>query len=149
MLEELDQFKCFGDRELKALLSLSQLREYQRGDLLIEEGEYGCRMYILLQGSVELVKKGKVLGLIRKKGELLGEMGIVNASPRSATIRAAEFTQALSFDAAIIDHELNRNELSFCYVIFRLISEVLAERLRNTTNVASDYHKVLARFGNP
>ena len=70
-------------------------------------------------------------------------------STRSATIRAVEFTQALSFDAAIIDHELNRNELSFCYVIFRLISEVLAERLRNTTNVASDYHKVLARFGNP
>ena len=96
-------------------------------------GDYDCWMYILLKGSVNIVKDDKIIRKLQRNGDIFGEMGIIDGSPRSASIVAAKECLVLGIDGSIIDRCLNDNNVVFCYTIYRIFSEVLAARLRDTT----------------
>lgn len=61
------------------------------GDYLMREGEDSTEMYLLKQGTMEVIKtKGtedKQIGTIYA-GELVGEMSFLDRAPRSASVRA-------------------------------------------------------------
>jgi len=66
---------------------------FQQGEILFEEGDqsdYACR---ILSGEAEVIKRHHgeevVLGAA-KAGEFIGEMGVLQDMPRSATVRAAD-----------------------------------------------------------
>ncbi len=65
-------------------------RTYSDGDIIIEEGTRGPEIYRLQQteGGLEVLKKGKRIGLITKPGEYFGEMSFILDEPRTATIRS-------------------------------------------------------------
>ena len=75
----------FGD-----VISLD-MREYNDGDIIIEDGTYGTEFYKLVSSEVglEVLKKGVRVGMITKPGEYFGEMSFILNEPRSATIRSA------------------------------------------------------------
>ncbi len=148
-LREIERFNVFSDQDLKSLVSLSWFDEYQPGDVIIQEGEFDTWIYILIEGTVEIVRDGKTLCYLRQKGDMFGEMGVVDGASRSATVRATEHAQILSFDAAVIDGQLSNNEVRFCYVIYRLFSEILTARLRSTTSENVQYLEALSRSCNP
>ncbi len=66
------------------------LREYEDGQTIIEDGTYGTEIFKLSQteGGLEVLKKGVRIGLITKPGEYFGEMSFILNEPRSATIRS-------------------------------------------------------------
>ncbi|MBN2297955.1 MAG: cyclic nucleotide-binding domain-containing protein [Deltaproteobacteria bacterium] len=66
------------------------LREYEDGQTIIEDGTYGTEIFKLFQteGGLEVVKKGVRIGLITNPGEYFGEMSFILNEPRSATIRS-------------------------------------------------------------
>lgn len=72
-------------------------KKYNKGDVIFKEGETGSCMYEILSGSVEIVaEKGtefekKLTEL--KKGDIFGEMAVIESSPRSATAMALESTE--------------------------------------------------------
>ncbi len=55
------------------------------------------KMYLLLEGEVTLVAKGKVIGIV-KVGEIFGEMAAVSDSPRSATAMAKTPCRVIAID---------------------------------------------------
>lgn len=68
-----------------------QTRKYRDGDIVFREGEPSRNAFVVVEGKVELLKLGPsgaiqlaVLGV----GEMLGEMGVLDGGPRSATARA-------------------------------------------------------------
>ena len=66
------------------------LREYEDGQTIIEDGTYGTEIYKLFQteGGLEVMKKGVRIGLITNPGEYFGEMSFILNEPRGATIRS-------------------------------------------------------------
>jgi len=66
------------------------LREYENGQTIIEDGTYGTEIFKLFQteGGLEVIKKGVRIGLITKPGEYFGEMSFILNEPRGATIRS-------------------------------------------------------------
>ncbi len=54
----------------------------------------------------------------------------------------------MGIDAAVIDRSLRNNEISLCYIIYRLFSEVLAERLRATTEENIKLKQALSKYSN-
>ncbi len=57
------------------------------GQVIFREGEPGDVMYAVLEGEVEIVVQGQVIDTTGPGG-IVGEMALIDAGPRSATVRA-------------------------------------------------------------
>jgi len=134
LLKKIDRFKLFSDEDIRVFLELAKLKEYDAGEVVIEEGEADTWIYFLISGTIEIVKDNKVIGHLRRTGDIFGEMGVINGSPRSATVRASENKAlVLGVDASMVDRRLRAKDLSFAYTMYRLFAEIFAVRLRHTT----------------
>jgi glucose-6-phosphate 1-dehydrogenase len=61
---------------------------YAAGEVIIREGEIGHEMYAVCRGQVEVLdRSGKRISVL-PEGAFFGEMSLVLAQPRSATVRA-------------------------------------------------------------
>jgi CRP-like cAMP-binding protein len=129
------------------LIKSSKFRAYEPGEILIKEGEYDCWVYFLISGQLEIVKAVKAIGHLQRNGDMFGEMGVIDGSPRSASIRAVTNSLVLGLDASYLDQKQKMSELSFCYIIYRLFAEVLAVRLRDTTEENIKLRDAVAKMG--
>ena len=148
LLSKTPKFEILSDDEIREVVNVGQIRTYEANETLMQEGEYDCWFHILISGNLEVTKAGKVIGYMNRVGDLLGEMGVIDGSPRSATIKTTSKCTLIGFDASYIDQKLKSNDVSFCYVVYRMFSEVLAARLRDVTKENVELRKALSRFGN-
>src|SRR5687767_1537049 len=77
------------------------------GQPIITEGQTADAFYVLASGTARVVKTGPggeeiSLGLIRA-GESFGEVGLLEETTRTATVRASGDVQAFRLDRAIFD----------------------------------------------
>lgn len=63
------------------------LVEIPAGEVLCREGEVGNAMYVLVSGSAE-VRSGDVLLERAGAGDILGELGVIDDTSRTATVTA-------------------------------------------------------------
>lgn len=124
----------FEQQELNMLLEMSKLRKYTAGECIVEEGRSDTWLYFLIQGQVKISKKGKEVALLNHKGEIFGEMGAMDSSRRSASVHAVTDTACLATDIFYLERLTGSDKLAFGYVFYRLMSEILSRRLRQTTD---------------
>lgn len=132
-LREIPTLSTFSEEELKGLLELSRIRKYEPGELILEEGFFDAWIYFLVSGKVKIVKNGENLSILQRMGDIFGEMSIIDGSPRSASVYAVDKTVCLATDASYIDRLSDNDRVAFCYILYRIFSEILADRLRLTT----------------
>jgi CRP-like cAMP-binding protein len=131
-LKKIPTLQPFPEKDLQGLLKLSKIRKYTSGEQIIEEGKRDSWIYFLIYGSVSVTKKGKTLSVLKRRGDVFGEMGILKGSARSASVYAIDDVVCLSTDTAYIDELSGDAKMAFCYVLYRIFAEVLADRLRLT-----------------
>lgn len=61
-----------------------EYRAFERGQRIFAQGESGKTMYVVHEGEIELLVNGQLVEKVGPGG-VLGEMGLIDASPRSAT----------------------------------------------------------------
>lgn len=145
-LRQIPTLTPFDEKSLKGLLALSKIKQYEPGEYIIEEGSYDYWIYFLVTGKVQVSKKGKDLSVLNRTGDIFGEMGVIDGSVRSASVRAMEKTACLATDASYIDRLSGQDKLGFCYILFRVFSEILANRLRTTSEELVKTKEELARL---
>lgn len=62
-------------------------RSFSDGEEIFREGSDGHEMFVVREGSVEIVAHDNVIASLGE-GEIFGEMALIDARPRSATARA-------------------------------------------------------------
>jgi EAL domain-containing protein (putative c-di-GMP-specific phosphodiesterase class I) len=114
----------------------TDLLEFKQGDIIFMAGDSAHCAYIVESGHVGLYTEGKENNLIATldKGELLGEMGIINDAVRSISAYADSDVVLL-----VIDREQITNRLENSDPIIRGVMEVLLRRIRNMLN--EDYYE--------
>jgi uncharacterized protein (TIGR02266 family) len=113
------------------MLLTIQRETYKAGDVIFKEGSHGLAVYILHSGRVEIGKKaqdGEIVVGILGPGDIFGEMGFLDHSPRSATATAVEDTVLDLVDKDYLDREFNQIDSDFREIITNLV-----KRLRKTT----------------
>ena len=85
-------FKGLDKDELQEMATLSQFRAYPPDYMLCHEGEYEDIFYIVADGNVIITQKmsegeGERTLRIGRKGDMIGEMALIQNVPRSANVR--------------------------------------------------------------
>ncbi|HHL39079.1 MAG TPA: cyclic nucleotide-binding domain-containing protein [Deltaproteobacteria bacterium] len=126
-------FSSFDDDALKALTCYCRLRKYGDGSPIFNQGEYDNRIFFLISGAVRVFRDGVIISVLRRSGDVFGEMSLLDGRPRSATVVAEGETRCLVLDASCLDTlpELCRD--NFRYILHRVFTTVLSQRLRATT----------------
>jgi CRP-like cAMP-binding protein len=123
----------FEEQELIKLLEMSKIRKYKSGECILEEGRSDTWLYFLMYGQVRIVKSGKEVTILKRKGEVFGEMGALDSSRRSASAFAHTDAVCLATDMFYLEKLTGNDRVSFGYVLYRLLAEILSRRLRETT----------------
>lgn len=123
-------FSPLDEAQIQAVVQLSRMRKYAAGEIVIHEGEYDQQVFFLVQGELSIVHQGVQVGAIRRLGDVFGEMGIIDGSPRSATITAMKPTLCVALDGAILERMDERNRCVVQAIFYRIFCEILATRLR-------------------
>lgn len=80
------------------------------GQKIFSEGEQGDRAYLIQDGTIEILKRqpdgGEALLAVVGKGELLGEMALVDDQPRMASARAQSDVSVIIINRATFADKL-------------------------------------------
>ena len=80
-IKKIPVLEPFEEPELHKLLQMSKIRKYRAGERIVQEGSFDTWLYFLMYGNVKIVKKGKEVAVLNKKGEIFGEMGAIECAP--------------------------------------------------------------------
>ncbi|MCY7387514.1 MAG: cyclic nucleotide-binding domain-containing protein [Burkholderiales bacterium] len=111
--------------DIEELLSFqTDLMMLEAGKTLFSDGDLGDTMYVVMSGEFEVFVRGKLVETATS-GAVLGELAMIDGSPRSATVIAKSDSNLMAIDL-IRFLALARERPEFALFIMRC----MAERLR-------------------
>ncbi|PTL76878.1 cyclic nucleotide-binding domain-containing protein [Vitiosangium sp. GDMCC 1.1324] len=122
-----------GEKEFLSVMEALELRDFQPGETIVEEGEPGNSMFAIVEGSVEVVRtlksgRRRTVAFLGE-GDFFGEVSILSDVPRLASVRAFERTAVLELTRARLDQIVQRHpsvaEVLRAFHRERLLTDVL------------------------
>ncbi|MBF0352718.1 MAG: cyclic nucleotide-binding domain-containing protein [SAR324 cluster bacterium] len=103
--------------------------EYKQGDIVFEEGDTeGHFAYLILEGSMDVYRiidgKKIILNTLPPR-EIFGEMAVITAEPRSASVVAAEDSKLVRIDERLLMKMLGDSDM-----IVKAITQQLIQRFK-------------------
>ncbi len=127
-------FSDFSEPELDELLRITNRVRIKKGQLLCKEGGDGDSMFVIREGVVRVVGKtamGGIVPLARlSEGHVVGEMALIDESPRSATLEAE--SDVVVYTIRRSDFQVLKEELNpVAFKLIRALGREACERLRD------------------
>ncbi len=128
-------FSALSPTMLQWLIDKVEIVELPPGEILFREGDNGSRLYVIAEGSVDVLTEGPPPRILRQlhEGDIFGEVAIVTEQPRSATIEGSGDRPALllAIDRPVLS-DLIEAEESILTVLLRILRDRLLDRLLRT-----------------
>jgi len=86
-LKGVDLFKTIPGEELSHIAQITDEVEYTSSQTIFKEGDQGDAMYLIIDGKVKVHSGAQVFAELGEK-QCFGEMSILDAEPRSASVTA-------------------------------------------------------------
>jgi CRP/FNR family transcriptional regulator, cyclic AMP receptor protein len=118
-------------KEIGIMFQTAIEEKYKDGEIIFKEGSSGDWIYVIESGAVEISKKigeEKVVMVVLKPGEIIGELGFITKTSRTATATAMGHTTIGIIDPIFFEQEFNKLSPGFQAVLTSL-----AARLKKTT----------------
>ena len=113
----------YADRQLAQLAPLVDEATAEPGSILVQEGKPGRQTFLIVEGQADVTLRGQYLERLGP-GDFVGEMALLDHSPRSATVTAATPMRLLVMDPSSFASLISQPSVS------RRIATDLAGRLR-------------------
>lgn len=147
MLENTSLSMDFTWKELLDLSHYMSTMSFAKGATVFEEGDTDIFMCIVVKGSVDILKKDEHLNVKRVAvlgvGKIIGEMSMIDGSPRSASAVAAADTVLITLSKEGMNQLLKEKP----YVGIKMLQRIalsMSQRLRQTTGILVDYLEKLS-----
>jgi signal transduction histidine kinase len=139
-------FNGLADDELQEMAALTEIRTYPPEHVLCHEGAYEDIFYIVADGHAAISKNiseqdGERILRIAGKGDLVGEMALIQNVPRSATVRTTTDCTMLEMDKKDFETMLSRSPSMAINIIrttldrMRENDQMAIQHLQNTNKV--------------
>jgi len=139
-------FQALTETELDDILTISRLFRSPAGHHLVTQGEAGKGVFIIVSGSARVsvvdtddqVTKLATLG----RGDAVGELSLIDASPHSATVTCEETCTVFHIDTAAFN-ALRTKHHPAAFKILRATAPMICDRLRQINE------RIASIFANP
>ena len=142
-LRKISLFGALSKDEVALVRALLEERRFAPGTTLVEEGTPGRELYILADGTADVMKKtadgreAKIADL--GPGAVFGEMALVGIMPRSATVRAR--TELL---ALVLPYQkmtaLSKDHLQTFTILIMNLARDICRRLHKADAVLGEFN---------
>ena len=119
----------------------SQKTVVARGTELLRQGTQSGTLYVLVSGTIEILRGGVVVAATSEPGALFGEMSILLGSPHTATVQAKTQCEVCAFQNGA-DFVRSNPEITFD------IATLLAKRLSQATDYLTELNDSVRSAGN-
>lgn len=131
-LRRVPLFDGMTDEDLARICADTTDVTLEPGEVLFREGDHGDRAYVITAGEVEIVKssarRDAILAL-RKPGEVIGEMALIEEEPRIAGARARTDVSMIAIPKHALDEVLETSPRAA-----RALFDTFLARLRATND---------------
>jgi CRP-like cAMP-binding protein len=143
LLRDIPLFDELSSGELSSIESILHRREYDPGEVLFHQGNPGVGMYIIREGTIEIVYEPTGDTLVElADGDFFGELALLNETPRSAT--AVAQTESVLYGLFRPDLlGLVERDPSLGVQLLLRMSQVISERLIQTNEQVQELREQL------
>jgi PPM family protein phosphatase len=141
-LANMPLFSKLDDRELLRIMQAAEVLEYEAGQEVVRQGDRGDQLFIVIDGLVHIQRGEQLLSEVGP-GEHFGEMALIRAAPRSATVKAMEKSELIALRRADF-YSILRKEHELAVKLLWQFLGVLADRLDQTSRDLSTAKEELA-----
>ena len=157
VLPKLVQIQLFSDfciddendcRILRAVYDSMIVENYQKGDVIIEEGKFGEDFYILYSGKVHVSRQtpaGDTIALADLASEMnifFGETALISDDPRTATVKALTDCRCIALSSTKFLAVCDKEPLLGYRVLLKL-AQRMAKTIRDTNNDKATLYEAL------
>ena len=133
-------FAGLAEQDINWLAQHAELIEVPAGTYVIREGEPGDALYLIAKGEFQVSKRAgnaEVAIAMRGVGEVFGEMSLLEARPRSASLRAIKDSLLVKIDQATFNQLVTTRPAATLSIL-----RTVLERFRNTEAVLRQNEKM-------
>ena len=112
LLRKIPMFAKMETSKLKLLAFASEMVSFQDGDIVFNSGDSADYAYVIMEGAVDILTetdKGQDVILTLSQNQLIGELGLLNNTPRIATLVANGNLLAMKITAEMFFRVLRDN----------------------------------------
>lgn len=144
LVEATPYFRTVDNKLLREIFLKAWIFEVGTAEFLIREKNKSDRMvYILLDGEFDVYAGEKFILKIDQPGNTIGEMAVISPNtPRSADVIAVYPSRVVAIESSFLDRE-EPDSQKLATAFFRMFSNILAEKLRITTDRARLYENAV------
>ncbi len=128
-LGKIDFLERVSADALECLATECHVHELEQGKVLFKDEEDGSSMYIILSGELIVSKNGIEIAR-RYNGDYIGEMSLIGAKPRSATVISAVPTRLLEITQEQFSSQLSSNPDALLAIM-----KTLSDRARDNLKI--------------
>jgi signal transduction histidine kinase len=132
-LKQIALFKGMSDADLHKLSESTREIHMSPGEVLFQEGDEGNRAYIIIDGELEILKEShgrEVLLAVRGKRAVIGEMALLQALPRSATVRARSESILCAIEKEELDRLMNSSPSAMQALFQTILSRMREDQVQ-------------------
>lgn len=137
ILRRTDLLRSVSALDLEAVIAVSRLRAFRRGQVVFTRGDPGDTLIVVISGRVKVVVRsadgGELTLTIIQPGGVLGELSIADGGPRSADAETLETCQLL-----LVPRETIQDICARVPSAAQALTNSIAAILRRLTEAASD-----------
>ena len=128
LLRKIPMFAKMETSKLKLLAFASEMVSFQDGDIVFNNGDTADYAYVIMEGAVDIITetdKGPIVMVTLSQNQLIGELGLINNTPRIATLLANGNLLAMKITAEMFFRILRENS-EVALDVIRILSDKVA-----------------------
>ncbi len=140
-------FDSLNEQDLSLVSRHLKLQEIEPGKILFREGDKGDCVYFVIEGQLDVLKEAtgnrkggfdRIMITTLTKGKSIGEMSVIDRTPRSATVRASTKSVLVGLTLEGFDFICDEHP-RIGIKILKGISRLLSMNMRKTSSRLADY----------
>jgi CRP-like cAMP-binding protein len=127
LLRKIPMFAKMETSKLKLLAFASEMISFHDGDIVFNSGDTADYAFVIMEGAVDVITEtdnGPIVTVTLTQNQLIGELGLLNNTPRIATLVANGNLLAMKITAEMFFRILRENT-EVALDVIRMLSDKL------------------------